>query len=164
MWNMVLNGIVYEANLLCPYRWNTVRCHKPIWYNSSLTSLATERDGLFNAFNRSKGKNVNIYWLAVSKRKEHNREVKKSKENYFKECLRLNKDNCNAFWKNINDLIGTTIESEVNRVFKHNTTYLCSEEESVGVINNFFASVGERLSKWLRQVAKFIHVTPMKNQ
>lgn len=83
MWNMVCSRIAYEANILCPYRWSNIKQNAHVWYNSSLKSIALERDRLFRAFNRSKRKNVALYTLATNKRKEHNRETKKCKENFF---------------------------------------------------------------------------------
>lgn len=77
MWNMVRREIVYEANILCPYKWSVVKQNMLGWYNSSLKSIALGRDKLFSAFNRYKKKNVDLYRLAVDKRKEHNREVKR---------------------------------------------------------------------------------------
>lgn len=149
MWNMVSSGIVYEANWLCPYKWITIKENKQVWYNSSLKSIAVERDKLFQAFIKSKRKKPWLYQLAFEKRKEHNRAVKKCKEDFFKSCLKLNSENCKTFWKNVNDLIGTTVQPSIGRVFEYNTTYLCSESESIDVINKFFAGVAERLLEQL---------------
>lgn len=56
MWRMVLSGIIYEANLLCPFRWINVKQNKVRWYNGSLNTIAQERDRLFQAFRRVRGK------------------------------------------------------------------------------------------------------------
>lgn len=142
---MVLSGILYEVNLLCPFKWMNVKQNKVRWYNSSLNSIAQERDRLFQAFKRGKRKNVAIYTAAISKRKEYSRAVKKCKKTFFSECLNRNRNNSKLFWKNINEVIGTTEQPDIGRVFRPGTTYLCSEQESAEVINEFFASVGERV-------------------
>lgn len=79
------------------YKWSSVKVHRPVWYNSSLDSIAMERDKLFQAFNRCEKKKPELYTLAIEKRKEYNRTVKKCKQDFFKNCLILNKENCQAF-------------------------------------------------------------------
>lgn len=145
MWDMTLKGIIYETNRLCPYKWISIKNNKQSWYNSSLGSLAKERDKLFQAFIRSKREKPKLYQLALEKRKEHNRAVKKCKEDFFQNCLYLNSENCRMFWNNVNDLTGTKVQPSIDRVFKYDTTYLCSETESIDTINKFFAGVAERL-------------------
>lgn len=81
MWDMVL--MVLHMRPIEFVRTNGVTSNRHVWYNSSLDSIAVERDKLFRAFIKSNKKKPELYLLALEKRKEHNRAVKKCKEDFF---------------------------------------------------------------------------------
>lgn len=143
MWNMLKNAMLYEADIMCPYKWVKVNISKPIWFNSTLVELARDRDILFRNYKRGGYKNKETYRKASRKRREFNRLIKTAKDDFYKEQLELNIKNQKRFWQTVNGILGSSPGQTVREVFRHGTDFLCTEEESVEVINNFFAGIGE---------------------
>lgn len=147
MWSMLYNGIKYELDIMCPYVRTKVNTSKPMWFSQELYELSKERDRLFTKFRRSKGKNTVCYEQAVSKRKEFACLVKIAKETYYQELLEINKNNGMKFWNTIQSILGQDPHQIINQVYHYETKDLCTEMECADVINNFFATVGERISE-----------------
>lgn len=70
-----------------------------------------------------------------------------AKDDYFKEQLELNVGNQAKFWQTVNDILGHNPTQCIKEMFILGTEILCSEEDSVEVINQFFAEVGEKVSQ-----------------
>lgn len=147
MWQMVKNAMAYEANIQCPYKWIKVDANKPPWFTSHMSEVARSRDILFRNYLRGGKKNNTLYEKAVEKRKEFNSLIKKSRDSYFKEQLEVNKGDQVKFWQTIGDVIGKKSEAKIGKVFRHGADILCNEQESVEVINKFFATVGETVTR-----------------
>lgn len=47
------------------------------------------------------------------------------------------------FWQTVKGIIGDSQGQSIREVFRHGTEILCNEEESVEIINCFFAGIGE---------------------
>lgn len=86
-WDMIYKGILFELDLMCPYGFIKVRKNRPVWFSSTLTSLARERDRLFGHYRRGGRKNKDLYVQAVRKRREFATMVKNAKKNFFNEQL-----------------------------------------------------------------------------
>lgn len=44
-------------------------------------------------------------------------------------------------------MLGKKNEQKIGKVFRHGTDELCDEQESVRVVNDFFATVGEEVTR-----------------
>lgn len=82
---MVLKAMIYEADILCPYKWTKIDTKKPIWFTSHINELARDRDTLFRNYRRGGKKDNAIYQRAVEKRKEFNKLVKLSRDSFYKD-------------------------------------------------------------------------------
>lgn len=63
----------------------------------------------------------------------------------YQDLLEINKDNSMKFWNTINEILGSDPTVKITNVFHYNTNILCSESETANILNDFFASVGERV-------------------
>lgn len=146
MWNMILQAITYETNIMCPVKQMRFNISKPEWFSSDLYELAKERDQLFRKFRQSKKRNVAMYQKAVKKRRDFSKLVKSAKETYFKEHLKLNQNNVTKYWNTISEVLGQKTGKKIDQVYLYGTNILCNEEDTANIINEFFATVGERVS------------------
>lgn len=146
IWSSFKQRLCDIVNGLCPFRWMRVRMDKPVWLNSYIQELATDRDRLFRNYRRGKKTNENLYKAAVLKRREYVRACTAAKNNYFKEQLVLNKKNQTKFWKTIEEFLGNQNKVIIGRVYKYGTDDLLNLTDSLNEINSFFAEIGDRVS------------------
>lgn len=144
-WNMVYKGILLVVDEFCPYKDVKIKVKQPVWYNSKIRSRERERDILVRNYKRSKKKSEAGYQRVLQKRKEFNRILQSTKQNFFKEQIELFKGDSKSFWKLIDTLMGFKNDIIIDRVYYHGTTNLCPEEQTADVINDFFASVGSNV-------------------
>lgn len=149
MWNMILQAILFEIDRMCPVSQMKFNCSRPEWFTSDLYELAKDRDRLFRKFRQSKKKNEQLYQRAVLKRREFAKLVKLTKDSYFKEQLRINQSNASKYWNTISEVLGHSTTKKIDQVFLYGTSHLCSENDTADTINEFFATVGERISEEL---------------
>lgn len=142
---MIYKGLLVEINYICPYTFMKVKKNRPAWFSGHLRSVSMERDRLFNCYRISGRKNKNIYVEAVKKRREFHALVKDAKKTYFKEQLIKNRGDQNKFWETMHNLLGNKNSISIERVFKYGTEELLSLQNSVNEINEFFATVGDRV-------------------
>lgn len=57
----------------------------------------------------------------------------------------MHKNDQVKFWQTVGDILGSKNDQQIGKVFRHGTEDLCSEEESVNIINEFFANIGEKV-------------------
>lgn len=118
---------------MCPIAKTQINVNKPIWFNQTSYESRKECDRLFKKIRNSLGTDDSIYQQAVRKRHECANLLKVAKENYYQDLLEINKDN------------SMKSGSKDHKCFYYNTNILCKEAETVNIINDFFASVGERV-------------------
>lgn len=151
-WKMLYEGILIEIDKLCPYREFKVNKNRPAWYGSTLCNLAHERDMLNRAFRRKGCRDELIYQNLVRKRKEFNRVVRETKKHFYLEQINQYQKDQKNFWKLLNELVGGKGKSgdvAIERVYLPGTDDLCEEWETAEVVNNFFASVGDKVTNGL---------------
>lgn len=124
---------------------------KPPWITSEMNNIARDRDILFRNYRRGKKKNE-LYRRAVEKRKEFNRLVKASRDSFYKEQLEISENDQVKFWKTLGNILGSTSNPKISRIFEYGSDILCDEETSVNKINEFFASIGENIMKGLPNI------------
>lgn len=90
----------------CPYKYLKVRTNKPVWYNSELCYMERERDILVRNYKRKKRKDEISYQRISQKRKEFNRKIQLTKQNFFKQQIELFKGDSKSFWKLLDNLMG----------------------------------------------------------
>lgn len=90
-------------------------------------------------------KNNRLYEKDVQKRNKFNRLVKLSRDSFYKDQLSLHKNNQVKFWQTVGDILSCKSTPKIDRVFRYGTVELCDEQSSVDTINEFFATVGERV-------------------
>lgn len=59
----------------------------------------------------------------------------------------MNKGDQDKFWQTIGDVLGKKNDQKIGKVYRYGTEELCIEQESVEVINDFFATIGEDVMK-----------------
>lgn len=151
MWIMIYKAIVYELNFMCPYTFFKIRKYAPLWFSKYLVCVARERDRLWDKYRKGGRRNHSLYENAVKKRREFNSLVKKAKKDFFVEKLTQYGNDQIMFWKTINGLLGGRNPPAIERVFKPGEEELCSLEESVSIINEFFAQIGDRVASNIEQ-------------
>lgn len=105
MWQMIVNALLYEADLQCPYKWLKINSRRPLWYTSQMGEIARDRDILFRNYRRGNRKNNTLYEKAVEKRNEFNKLIKVSRDSFYNEQLTLYKNNQVKFWQTIGDIL-----------------------------------------------------------
>lgn len=147
MWNMIQEAIKFELDRMCPIKEIKVNTSKPEWFNNTLYEIARDRDRLFRKYRQGKRKNLILYQEAVKKRKAFSKLFKTAREEYFQEQLLLNQNNALKYWSIISDIIGQSSVRKIDQVFLYGTKVLCDEPDAANIINEFFSTVGERVSK-----------------
>lgn len=92
MWQMTVQALTYEADILCPYKWIRVNVNKPPWFTSEMSEIARDRDILFRNYRRGKKTNNLLHQKAVEKRRKFNKLIKESRDSYYNEQLTLHKN------------------------------------------------------------------------
>lgn len=146
MWSMILHAITYEIDCMCPVREIKINVSKPEWFSSELYELSKERDHLFRKYRQGNRKYQISYQTAVTKRRAFSKLLKTAMETYFQEQLRLNQNNVLKYWSIISNVIGRPMSKVIDQVFLYGTDILCEELDTANIINEFFSSVGERVS------------------
>lgn len=141
-----MQAIIYEADLMCPVIEMKFNVSKPEWFTSELYETAKDRDRLFRKFRQGKKKNEGLYQLAVQKNRKFSKLIKLAKDLYFKEQLRINQNYISKYWSTISEVIGQSATKQIDQVFLYGTNHLCEEKDTANMINEFFATVGERVS------------------
>lgn len=106
-------------------------------------------------------KNQVLYAKAVRKRREFNTLVKNAKKDYFVGKLTQYGNDQETFWKTILELLGSKNPPSVERVFEPDGQ-LCSLQDSVNLITEFFAKVGDRVANIInsKPYAQWDHPVP----
>lgn len=78
----------------------------------------------------------------MTKRKEFNRLVRKAKGNFYNEQILHCRGDPKNFWNLIGDLLGNEQAKEIDCVFLPGTDILCEINQTVEIINEFFAGIG----------------------
>lgn len=115
MWLMVKKAIAYEADLQCPYKWIRIDKNRPLWFTTHMSEVARSRDILFRNYLRGGKKNQSIYEKAVTKRREFNSLVKKSRDSYFREQLEVNKGDQVKFWQTVSNVLGKKMNKKLEK-------------------------------------------------
>lgn len=84
-WRYVYEGVLLEANAICPFKRININKHRPEWFNTALTELGRERDILFRKYRNSKVKDGQSLSRALAKRREYNIRVKNTKRDFLKD-------------------------------------------------------------------------------
>lgn len=130
---------------MCPYKNMKINIKQPIWFNSNLCNLERERDIMVRNYKRSRNKCEASYQRVLQKRKEFNRVLQSTKQNFFKEQIELFKGDSKSFWKLLDNLLGYKYTKIIDRVYHYGTQNLCSEDQTADIINSFFAQIGNNL-------------------
>lgn len=136
-WSMVYKGILRVVDDQCPFKHLKVRTNKPVWFNSELCYMERERDILVRNYKRKRIKDETSYQRISLKRKEFNRKLQLTKQNFFKEQIELFKGDSKSFWKLLDNLLGHKSNRVIDRVYYHGTTELCLEHQTANIINTF---------------------------
>lgn len=142
-WSMLYKGMMVEVEKLCPYKEFRVRKNKPIWFTGELSSLGRERDIILRNYRRGGSTNNNLYNELVTKRKDFNRLVRAAKSNFYNDQILHSRGDPKNFWNLFGDLLGSEQTKEIDCVFIPGSEILCGVDETVTIINNFFANIGK---------------------
>ena len=112
------------------------------WITSELIKMIKIKNKLFNRKKRQPD-NVNVKLLYNLFRNRVNRDLIKSKKNYYTKYLEDNNNNSKKIWEGIKSIIniknpkGTSINQ-----LKVNEKVIDNPEEIAEIVNNFFANIG----------------------
>lgn len=147
MWNMIQEAIRFELDYMCPIKEIKINTTKPEWFSNTLYEITKDRDRLFRKYRQGKRKKPAFISGSSKKRRAFAKLYKSANESFFQEQLLLNQNNALKYWSTISDIIGQSSEKSVDQVFLYGTEILCDERETANVVNEFFSTVGERVSK-----------------
>ena len=149
-WHMIFSAIMYEVDAMCPMREFKVHASKPEWYTAELIEQARERDRLARYAKRQKTKEA---WENFAKaRNQYNSDIKKAKNDYTIDLLERNAQNQTKFWLAIKDLLPVKSRVSPREVVDPETNELRDGVDAANVINDFFASIGSKLSSELPDI------------
>ena len=151
-WHMIYKAIVYEADIMCPIRKFKVNTLKPDWYTLDLLQQARERDRLARLAKRHKTQES--WGKFTTARNKFNSDIKAAKNDYTLDMLERNSQNQTKFWKSIKSILPVRNVATVDKVIDPITNNVCEGVEAANVINNFFNTIGPKLSESLPVIQK----------
>lgn len=151
-WEMSYKGVLIEVNKMCPYREFRVRSNRQPWFNTTLCNLGNDRDILHRNYRRSGSNNKDIFAKFIEKRKEFNSEVKAAKKTFYADRISQCRGDAKNFWKLIDTLLGSKSNKTIDRVYLPGTNLLCREDETVDIVNKFFAQIGSKIGEDIKNL------------
>ena len=121
-----------------------VRSDNQPWMTGDIRKHMNER---YKLFNKAKGtpKKSNEWILYRRKRNFCTNLIRQAKANYWKTKFE-NTDSSKSFWKTVKQFNGTSKTPIVGPLMDDNKNTICNDLEKANLMNNFFATVGEKLS------------------
>jgi len=114
------------------------------WLTGDIKGLIQNRDKLKQ---KAISTNQEEVWEAYkSARNKVNIALRKSKTNYYRERIELQKDSPKEAWKTINSLLGRSTNNTVINELKLNDVVVKSPEKLAETLNNYFVDIGPSLS------------------
>ena len=151
-WKMIYGAILYEIDKMCPFRKFKINALRPKWYTQELAEEAKERDRLAR---RAKRLKTPESWERFTRaRNKFNLDIKNAKNNYTIEMLEKNEQNNKKFWKSIQDILPARNNATVEKIIDPETGKLCEGVEAANVINDFFNTLGSKISSRLPSIPK----------
>lgn len=139
----------------CPVKQFKISKAKPKYINYEIVSLTSDHE-----YNHLKAKactpgsaRAEEFWKkAVKLCKEVNTKIRNAKRYYIIHNLEESKSKPARFWDTVSELIPKSKSSRLEGVFCPDTGAYKTGVDAAEAINNFFASVGDKLNKMLPQV------------
>ena len=151
-WEMIYKAILYEIDRMCPFRKFKINTLRPKWYTPELAEQAKERDRL--ARRARKLKTQESWEVFTRARNKFNLDIKNAKNKYTIEMLEQNEQNNNKFWKSIQDILHTRNNGTIENIVDPETGKLCEGVEAANAVNNFFNTLGSKISDSLPSIQK----------
>lgn len=136
-WSILYDQIKTQADFFAPFCTKFVRTAQPGWFSTELLEKSIDRDRLFGIAMRSKKESDFIN--AKAKRNEIKTDIQNAQSSYYLDRLaRFSGDE-------VNTLISPVNTKKINCIYDFSNDRLADPETSAGLINNFFAGVGQKL-------------------
>ena len=111
------------------------------WITQEILIKINHRNELFRKKKEDLG-NQHLKLVYNKFRNSVNRDLKKSKENYYQNYFKNCKNNMKKTWKGINEIIRSSNKSSAINQIQYNNTLITDHKLIADTFNNFFANVG----------------------
>ena len=144
-WDILLNVIETNLNLMCPIKEIKIKKVKEEWLTNELLEQIKFKDTLL--IRAKKSNKVEDWERARQIRNQTKTWVKRAKADYIVNKLNQSKGEPKKFWKTIKQVIpDRTINKEI--ILKdHATNLIIPKSQTADFINKFFVNVGPNLAK-----------------
>ena len=133
------------SSLHAPIRQRRVTSKYAPWLNREIKNLMNYRDHMKKRAVKTKSN----YYSYVYKRARNqvNKLIKDTKAKYFQSVINSSKNNPKEMWRNINQIIGKHSKTTNVTSIQVNDSIKTSNRDIAETFNNYFANVGNELSK-----------------
>ena len=150
----------YIANKHAPIKKIRITGTQAPWLTAKLKDVMGDRD-----YHHCKAvkNDSEFHWNMYKKLKcLVNKQVKKSKADYYLELINNNKENSSSLWKTLNEITGRKLTSSVTCIEADGISY--TDSKSIAeVLKNHFSSVGSKLADGIKASSNYIWQSPTLN-
>ena len=153
-WNLLFSDV---ANKHAPIKKIRIKGTQTPWLTAKLKDVMRDRD----YHHRKAVKSNSEFHCNMYKKLKClvNKQVKKSKADYYLELINNNKGNSSGLWKTLNEITGRKLTSSVTCIEANGISY--TDSKSIAeVLNNHFSSVGSRLADGIKASLNYIWQSP----
>jgi len=143
-WKNVFTEILEKH---APTRRFRIRSKQSPWINNNLKAEMHSRDYLKKR--ASKSNNENDWLIYKQKRNSVNKQIIKTKKEYYRDKFTRNKNDSKQTWKTINELRGKASENPVIREIKSDNQNITDSKEIANTFNEFFTTIATKLASEL---------------
>ena len=144
MWQIFIRNITLSLDVLCPVKQLIVVDTKPRWLSNALLLQMRERD---KAFKKARRTQLSADWnIAKLLRNNLSTGIKIAKSNFVKTELEKNRNNPRKFWNQLNELLPTSKNEDIQELHDEITSEVFGGERLNDHINDYFANIGPLLA------------------
>ena len=156
-WNLLFSDV---ANKHAPIKKIRIKETQTPWLTTKLKDVMQDHD-----YHHRKAVKSNSEFHGNTYKKLKclvNKQVERSKADYYLELINNNKGNSSGLWKTLNEITGRKLTSSVTCIEADGISY--TDSKSVAeVLNNHFFSVGFRLADGIKTSLNYIWQSPTLN-
>ena len=148
MWAELLSNITKALDINCPIRELLVSDTKPQWLNNEIIQVMRRRDA---AYRKARKTNNEVDWRkATFLRNRVELLIKTYKKEKIRDNLDRNRNNPTKLWKEIRNVIPNEMTPTVNSLEDETTGVTYTADELSNHINQYFATIGEKLANVIK--------------
>ena len=165
-WNLFENIYLNVLNKHAPFKLQSKKKAKHNinpWFTKRLQKTYSRKQKLFRKFLRRKTVNN---WNSFKRiRNKLNREMKQTKQNFFRQKISQNKSNSKKLWNTLNDIVQLRKGKSISTITLAKSPNDNTDDpyEVSNIFNEHFSTVGQRLSKKLENPSSDHKISPTSN-